>query len=145
VRSAVYYSATPADRRRAHAALAAALDGEGDADRRAWHLGAAADAPDEAVARALAASADRARQRGGSSAAALYLWRAAELTPDPERAAERLLEAARAELVGARGSQARDMLDRARANGWRIDTSLTRRGPRPCCTSSPATFASRPR
>jgi DNA-binding CsgD family transcriptional regulator len=117
VRSAVYYAATPAERRRAHAALAEALDGEGDVDRQAWHRGAAADGPDEAVALALAASADRARQRGGSSAAAQYLWRAAELTPDPERAAERLLEAARAELVGARGLRARDMLDRARAIG----------------------------
>ena len=117
VRSAIYYSAPAADRRRAHAALAGALDAEGDADRRAWHLGAAADGPDEAVARALEASADRASQRGGSSVAALYLWRAAELTPDPERAAGRLLEAARAELVGARGQRARDMLRRARANG----------------------------
>ncbi len=117
VRSAIYYAASAADRRRAHAALAGALDAEGDADRRAWHLGAAANGPDEAVARALEASADRARQRGGSSAAALYLWRAAELTPDPERAAERLLEAARAELVGARGPRARDMLERSRASG----------------------------
>jgi DNA-binding CsgD family transcriptional regulator len=117
VRSAIYYASSAADRRRAHAALAAALDGEGDVDRRAWHLGAAAEGPDESVARALAASADRARLRGGSSATASYLWRAAELTPDPERAAERLLEAARADLLGGRGSRARDMLERARANG----------------------------
>ena len=45
----------------------------------------------------------RSRRNGpasaaGASAAAFFLWRAAELTPDPDRAAERLLEAARAEL-----------------------------------------------
>jgi DNA-binding NarL/FixJ family response regulator len=117
VRSAAYYSASPADRRRAHAALAEALAGDADADRRAWHLGAAAAGPDELVARALETSAERARQRGGASAAAVYLWRAAELTPDPERAAERLLEAARAELLGGRGPRAREILDRARATG----------------------------
>ena len=70
VRSAIYYAATAADRRRAHAALAGALDAEGDADRRAWHLGAAARRARRAVARALEASAERARRRGGSSAAA---------------------------------------------------------------------------
>ncbi len=117
VRSAIYYSAAANDRRRAHAALAEALDTDADADRRAWHLGAAATEPDEQVARALEASADRARQRGGSSAAAFYLWRAAELTPDRHRAAERLLEAARAELVGGRGLRAREILERARASG----------------------------
>ncbi len=120
VRSAVYYSATPAERRRAHNALAEALggaSGRGDNDRRAWHLAAAAAGPDEAVARALEASAERARQRGGASAAAYFLWRAAELTPDLDRATDRLLEAARAELVGGRSSRAQDILDRARANG----------------------------
>ena len=127
VRSAVYYSATASDRRRAHAALAEALDADADADRRAWHLGAAAAGPDEQVARALEASAERARQRGGSSAAALYLWRAAELTPDPRRASERLLEAARAELVAGHGPQAREILDRARASGLGDRTSRRRR------------------
>ena len=117
VRSAVYYAAAPGDRRRAHAALAAALDGDLDADRRAWHLGAAAAGPDEAVARALEVSAERARVRGGASATAFFLWRAAELTPDPERAVERLLEAARAELVGGRPARAQEILDQARANG----------------------------
>jgi DNA-binding CsgD family transcriptional regulator len=117
VRSAVYYAAPAADRRRAHAALADALDAHADADRRAWHLGAAAAGPDEPVAQALEASAERARQRGGSSAAAVYLWRAAELTPDRGRAAERLLEASRAELIVGNGQQAREILDRARTNG----------------------------
>jgi hypothetical protein len=106
VRSVVYYAAPAADRRRAHAALADALDAHADADRRAWHLGAAAAGPDERVAQALEASAERARQRGGLSAAAVYLWRPAELSPDRERAAERLLEASRAELIVGNGQQA---------------------------------------
>jgi DNA-binding NarL/FixJ family response regulator len=117
VRSAVYYSEAAADRRRAHAALAGALDTDTDADRRAWHLGAAAAGPDERVAQALEASAERARRRGGASAAAAYLWRAFELTPDRERASERLLEAARAELLAGHGPQARELFERARATG----------------------------
>jgi DNA-binding CsgD family transcriptional regulator len=117
VRSGVYYSAAGADRRRVHSLLAAALDADADADRRAWHLGAAAAGPDEQVARALEASAERARLRGGSSAAAAYLRRAAELTPDRERRTERLLEAARAELIAGRGPQAHDLLSRAKGNG----------------------------
>lgn len=117
VRSAVYYSAEPGQRRRAHAALAEALDTEDDADRRAWHLGAASVVPDESVAAALEASAERARRRGGSSVAAEYLLRAAELTPDPARATARLLNAARGELVAGRADRAEEMVERARASG----------------------------
>jgi DNA-binding CsgD family transcriptional regulator len=121
VRSAVYYLAAAADRRRAHAALAGALDTDADADRRAWHLGAAAAGPDEQVARALEAAAERARRRGGASAAAAYLWRAFELTPERERAAARLLEVARAELTAGHGPQVRAILERARATGLGSD------------------------
>jgi DNA-binding CsgD family transcriptional regulator len=117
VRSAVYYGAAPGDRRATHAALAEALDDPADVDRRAWHLGAAAIGPDEQVARALEASAERARQRGGASAAAQYLWRAAELTPDAAHGAARLLEAARAELVVGRSASARELVRRAQAAG----------------------------
>jgi DNA-binding CsgD family transcriptional regulator len=117
VRSAVYYSASASERRRAHAALAAALDADADGDRRAWHQAAAASGPDEAVAAALEATAEHARQRGGASAAAYFLWRSAELTPDPGRASERFLEAARAELVGGRGSRAKEIIERARSIG----------------------------
>jgi DNA-binding CsgD family transcriptional regulator len=124
VRSAVYYSATATDRRRAHAALAEALDAHGDADRGAWHLGAAATGPDERVASALEASAERARQRGGSSVAAAYLWRAAELTPDRTRAVERLLEAARAELIVGNGRRAGEIFERARTDGFQPERDV---------------------
>ena len=120
VRSAIYDSAAPAERRRAHAALAEALDGDGDADRRAWHLGAATLTPDEQVASELEASAERARRRGGSSVAAEYLWRAVELTPDPERATERLLDAARGVLdrrAGQAGTADARSSDRPRRRG----------------------------
>ncbi|MDI2131262.1 helix-turn-helix transcriptional regulator [Yinghuangia seranimata] len=92
VRAAIYQDASFADRREAHLALATALAHE--PDRRAWHLAAAALGPDEEIAHALAESAERSRRRGGYAAAATALERAAELTPDTERRAGRLLAAA---------------------------------------------------
>jgi DNA-binding CsgD family transcriptional regulator len=117
VRSAVYYVAAPAQQRAAHAALAGALDAEGDADRRAWHLGAATAEPDEDIALELEAASVRLRRRGGASLAAAYLLRAAELTPAPSRATDRLLEAARTELTAGRSERAQEMLDRATSTG----------------------------
>ncbi|MCX5345028.1 ATP-binding protein [Streptomyces atratus] len=97
VRSAVYQAASFAERREAHLALAAALAHE--PDRRAWHLAAAAPGPDEQVAGALAESAERSRHRGGHAAAAAALERAAELTPEPELRACRLLAAAKSAML----------------------------------------------
>jgi ATP/maltotriose-dependent transcriptional regulator MalT len=92
LRSTAFHAASAAERRAAHAALAAAAP-EGSPER-AWHLAACAVAPDEEVAAALEAAALDARGRGAHATAARDFGRAAQLTPDDEPRARRLLEAA---------------------------------------------------
>ncbi len=106
VRSAVYHGATPSERRRVHQALADALLDQGDVDRRNLHLGAAAAAPDEDIAAALECSATRVFQRGGTQAAAEFVMRAADLTPDPARRIDRLLAAVRLRSAEGDGTRA---------------------------------------
>ncbi|HEV7466732.1 MAG TPA: LuxR C-terminal-related transcriptional regulator, partial [Candidatus Dormibacteraeota bacterium] len=98
VRSAVHHAASPEECRSAHRALAEAVDPEISPDRRAWHHAAAAVGPDEEVAGDLERSAGEAQARGGMAAAAAFLERAAALTPDLARRAERTLAAAGAKL-----------------------------------------------
>ena len=102
LRSSIYRVAPAEDRRAAHRVLAGATDAEVDPDRRAWHLARAALAPDEDVADELERSAARAQARGGLAAAGAFLQRAAELTLDPAKQAQRALKAAEAkQLAGA--------------------------------------------
>ena len=95
VRSAVYHAASADERRAAHSTLADALSGEEDSDRRAWHLAAAAEGPDESVAAALEAAASRFAERGGQASASRALERAAELSEDDDACARRLHHAGR--------------------------------------------------
>jgi len=113
IRSAVYHGASGAERRAAHQALADALDLERDRDRRAWHRAAAALGPDEELAADLSHSAAQATSRGGYAAAATLLGLAVEATPDPVRRAERLLDAAEAELIAGSPGTARDLVRQA--------------------------------
>jgi DNA-binding CsgD family transcriptional regulator len=113
VRSAVYRDATYLQRRAVRQALAAVLDGEVDADRRAWHLAAAAVGPDERAAAELERTAERARHRGGHAAAATAYERAAELTAAAGPRAARTAAAARAAVLAGQPERARALLDRA--------------------------------
>ncbi|GAA3066560.1 helix-turn-helix transcriptional regulator [Streptomyces glomeratus] len=115
VRSAIYKRACAPDRRAAHGALAEATDPGLDPDRRAWHRALAATRPDEGTAVGLERSAGRARSRGGAAAAASFLWRAAQLTPDPSRRATRALAAAQVHIDAGAADQARSMLAAAEA------------------------------
>jgi DNA-binding CsgD family transcriptional regulator len=102
VRSAVCRAAGERELQRVHTALAEQMDPLRDPDRRAWHRARAVAGPDEEVAAALEQSAARAQSRGGVAAAASFLQRSVELTPDPGRRGERALAAAQAaHLAGA--------------------------------------------
>jgi DNA-binding CsgD family transcriptional regulator len=114
VRSAIYTAATSVDRRRAHAALAAVLVHDEDADRRAWHLAASVDEADDAVVAELDTAAARADNRGGHEAAAAAWERAAELSADPTERAQRLYRAARGAWLAGQPSRARPLAEAAR-------------------------------
>ncbi|MFC7532009.1 AAA family ATPase [Actinoplanes sp. GCM10030250] len=102
LRSALHQSATPARRRRAHAALAEVLSG--DLERGVWHRAAAADGPDEKLARQLTETATRARHRQAAGIALTAFERAARLSEDPAARGHRLLSAV--EMASEQGDHA---------------------------------------
>lgn len=125
VASAVYGSATTAERLSAHELLARAY---GDDDERAVrHRAAATLSPDRELAADLARVAQRASLRGAHGEAAEAMVRASELSPGRADREERLLEAVAltaaagrvgrvAELAGELRARAQAPLVRARAD-----------------------------
>jgi DNA-binding CsgD family transcriptional regulator/nucleoside-triphosphatase THEP1 len=115
VRSAVVQMASLGQRRVAHLALAGTPDAS--PERRAWHLAAAAVAPDEIVASALEDAAAIALRRGGAEIAITSLARAAELSPSATDQARRWAEAAFLANMSGQLERARALLaDSRRAN-----------------------------
>ncbi|MFE2139292.1 AAA family ATPase, partial [Streptomyces sp. NPDC059466] len=104
VRSALVQSATPNQRRAAHAELARLH--HADIERHAVHLAAATVDPDEAVAAVLERAARSATARGAAASAVALLPRAAELSPGSVPRSRRLGDAA---FVAAQSA----LLDRA--------------------------------
>ena len=121
IRGAVHRAADPAERRRAHRALAGAVGGE----RRVWHLAAATVGADEQVAGELERVADAATGRRAFAAASAAHERAARLSPERGARARRLLAAGRA--AGAAGAPERALALLEEASGDAGDGALRAR------------------
>jgi DNA-binding CsgD family transcriptional regulator len=107
LRGVVYEGADPAERRRAHAALAKHSDG----DARAWHLAEAALGPDAEAAAALEMAGVSATMRGAHSTATQAFERAALASEDGDARARLLLAAAVAAGMAAGYERAAALLE----------------------------------
>jgi DNA-binding CsgD family transcriptional regulator len=112
LRAAVYRAGSSVARRAAHQALAHAVNDE-QADRRAWHLAAAAPERNDEAAAALEETAVAARRRGGHAESARAFERAALLSAESQERARRLREAASDAWLVGRIDHAHDLLDAA--------------------------------
>jgi len=113
-RAAIYHSASPAQRRAAHGALARVMVGPDDLDRRAWHLAAATTGWDTEAAGALAQAAQRARDRTAYSAAATALAESARLTEDLDLRCDRFFRAAENAWLAGDAGRSLELLASAR-------------------------------
>ncbi|WP_433890803.1 ATP-binding protein [Streptomyces sp. CA-111067] len=126
IRSVTYQDTPHARRLAAHRALADALGdtmgGVRQADRRAWHLAAAATGTDEAVADAMVGVAQRAGGRQGTASASAAYERAAQLTAVPARRARLLASAAFTSAEAGQFSRTAALTDRI--NALALDPAL---------------------
>ena len=126
LRFVAWERATAAERREAHAALAAVVP---DGPARTWHRVESAAGYDDALAHELAAVADLDRSRRGYAAASAALERAARLTPEQAQAVRWLSSAAEDAYLAGDGERARrlaaDVLDRAVEPAPRATVLLT--------------------
>ena len=113
LRSAVWSATPAAERRSAHAALAAALTG--DPDRQTRHLAEAATGYDAGLAARLEELAGRERTRRGYAAASAVAERAARLHPDPAWAASARAAAVEDALLGGDPGRVRELAGRVLA------------------------------
>jgi DNA-binding CsgD family transcriptional regulator len=116
VRSAIYRAAPEDERHRVHQALADATDADEDPDRRVWHLAHATSGHDDILAQELERSAARAQARGGPSASAAFLERAAALSSDPGRRATLIISSAELEYDAGSYRAAGDLLSAVNAS-----------------------------
>ena len=103
LRSTALLRAGRAERARAHRALAEHLRGDGYSERRAWHLAAAADRPDESVASQLESAGAGALSRSDLAGAVAAFERAAALSPLISDRGRRLLQAGTVAMQFGRG------------------------------------------
>ena len=113
VRSALYHASNAAERRRAHAAVAAAL---GDDERAAWHVADALVGADDDAADALERVAETARRRSGFAAAAAAYERAARLSERKPDRVRRLGAGADAAWLAGRTRRALALIEEALAH-----------------------------
>ncbi|MGH8878232.1 MAG: AAA family ATPase, partial [Stackebrandtia sp.] len=99
IRSATYQEASGFERMTVHRTLAEISSDPAEAERRAWHLAAAATGPDEEVAAALELVAKAGQARGGRNAVASAYERSAQLSPEPYDRALRFKSAAAAAIA----------------------------------------------
>lgn len=113
VRSAVARRAPDGQRRAVHLAFARAL--AADADRATWHRALAAREPDDDLAAALEAGAERAAASGAADLAQEWLERAAQLSASQAHRVGRLLRAAELAFELGRADSVHELMAAARA------------------------------